>query len=537
MNIYEEALQEGIIFDRYLYAEVILPHNYDQIKIQANETVSSELLNIKLRHLYDNFLYLYQQTLIASNVIPISSTAIAGLTGNETNVTFFFNASTSQFTPLSSAVNYSGIDSTNSMTLVKNRDRDQFTIFAGNEIELRAYNFDTVASYFSNVFTAGQVDPGFGVEFKCLTALTVSNDYLFAVDSGLNRIIKYDISGFTTDNNILRNKLIYLDSIGNLGTFNSKTGFNSPRGVAAYGNYIFVLDSGNSSIKKYDVNLNWVATYKLYNDFLSAYPIDISADFHGNVYVLTENKSYIIRYNNDISQKEIFDLTSLKLQNESFIKIVFSQDNTNVFYLVSTRNIYKKLVSNPNNTVGKYLLYLFKYDVPNELITTFGSASSVGADRNIVFSKFGNTGKFGYFFDNLNLYDILSVNNFDIYGFNDIKFNSNEYLQSWVFNKNISKIVINHMRLRDQIIGKFLASTDYRGNVTFRGTRYLLPSELNSMYFEYDTTYCIGANEILLNNIVNRVFKKVFDIQQVLANILKAEKNITPFQNNPINLN
>jgi len=537
MNIYEQAQQSEIIFDRYLDSEVVLPYNLDQIKIQANDTVSSELLNIKMQYLYDNFLYLYKETLIASNVIPVSSTAIAGITGNDTNVTFYYNASTSQFKPLSSVANFTGVDNSNTMVLVKNRNLDQYTIFSGYETTLRAYNFDTAASYFSNSYITSEVNPGFGVGFECLTALAANNDYLFAIDSGLNRLIKYDISGFTTDHNILRNNLVYLDSIGNLGTFNSKTEFNSPRGVAVYDNFVFVLDSGNSSIKKYDVNLNWVATYKLYNDFLSAYPIDLSVDSVGNLYVLTQNNSFILRYNNDITEKDIFDLSLLKLQNESFIKIVFSQNNANVFYLVSTRNIYKKLVSNPNNTVGKYLLYLFKYDVPNEIFTTFASASSIGADRNIVFSKFGNTGKFGYFYDNLNLYDILAVNNFDIYNFDDIKFNSNEYLQSWVFNKNISKIVTNHMRLRDQIIGKFLAIKDARGNVTFRGTRYLLPFELNSIYFEYDTTYCVGANEMLLNNIVNRIFKKIYNLQEILANILKAEQNISPLENNTVNLN
>ena len=48
MNIYEEAQQSEIIFDRYLDSEVILPHDFEQIKIQANDTVSSELLNIKM---------------------------------------------------------------------------------------------------------------------------------------------------------------------------------------------------------------------------------------------------------------------------------------------------------------------------------------------------------------------------------------------------------------------------------------------------------------------------------------------------------
>jgi hypothetical protein len=536
MNITEEALQNNIIFDRYLDSTLILPYQFEQIRIQANDTVSSELLNIKIKHLHDNFLYLYKQTLIASNLIPISSTAIAGITGSDTQVTFYYNASTSQFVPLSTEAVYTGVDNTNLMAIVKNENTSNFSVFAGYNTALRVINFDFDGRYFNNVFTTSEVNPGFGVIFKALTAMATSDKYLFVVDAKLNQIVKYDISGFTSDNNISKNNLIYVDSIGNFGTSFSKSEFNSPRGVAIYSNILYILDSGNSCIKKYDLNFNWIETYRLNIDLLSSYPIDIGVDNLNRPYILT-NDSFIFRYDSEFQNKQLFNLNTFKLENETFNKIVFSKNNTNVFYLISDRNVYKKFVSDPNNTIGKYLLYLSKYDISEDKITAFGSTSAIGCDKNMVFTRFGNTGKFGLFYDNLNLYDILAARNFDVYNYDEIVFNKNEYLQNWVFNKNISKIIINHMRLRDQIIGKFIAVKDNRGNPVFRGSRYLLPFELNSILFEQSITSYLGANEILNNNIVNRVLKNIFDIQELLLNALKPDNQKTPLLYIPINLN
>jgi hypothetical protein len=149
----------------------------------------------------------------------------------------------------------------------------------------------------------------------------------------------------------------------------------------------------------------------------------------------------------------------------------------------------------------------------------------------------GNTGKLGYFYDNLNLFDILAVKDFDIYNSDDIAFNKEEYIQNWVFNKNLSKLLINHMRLRDEIIGKYIAARDRQGNITFRGTRYLLPAELESIFFQQDITFFIGANEIFTNNIVNRALEKIYNIQVNLLNILKAEITNFPDPDQVITLN
>lgn len=538
MNISTALINEGLIYDRYLGEELSLPYTFEEIKIQSNDTVSSSLINLKFKHLYDNFLYLYKNTLIASNVIPISSTAIAGVSSNSTKFTWYRGLSSRQFIPLSTNSTLVGVDKTDTLYLIKNNDFDRYSLFTSSGNSIIVFNFDYSASYISKVYTQTQIDENYGVPFSNICDFKIYDNNLFVLDNGINRLVKYDASGFTQLNVVTNNRLLYVDSIGNYGDFNAKTDFNDPKALTIYNGSIFVLDSGNSSVKKYDTNLNWIYTYRLYKDFLSAFPVDIGNDTNGNIYIVTENNKLYI-YNNTFEDKSVYDLSTLFGVGEVVKKIVFSKTNNNIFYIATNKNVFKKLVNKPFDTVGKYLLYLFKYDIPEENVISFASAPSLNYenDVNIMFSVSGNVGKFGNFFDNLNLFDILAVRDFDIYNYDSINFDTNEYVQGWVLNKNISKLLINHMRLRDQIIGKFIASKDYKNNIFFKGTRYLLPEELDSIYFEQDITNFVGGNELLTNSIINRPLKKIYDIQYNLLNVLKAEIIKAPGTEDSIKLN
>jgi len=538
MNISQEFQKEGLIYDRYLGESLSLPYSFEDIKIQANDTVSASLMNLKTKHLYYNFLYLYKNTLLASNVIPVSSTAIAGVTASSTAFAWYTGLSSREFRPLSNNPSLVGVDQTNITLLVKNNDFDRYSLFTSSGPTINVFNFDNAATYISKVLTLTQIDEGYGVPFKNICDFEIYEKNLFVLDNEINRLIKYDASGFVELNTVTNNKLYYIDSIGNYGDFNAKTDFNDPQALAVYAGFLYVLDSGNKCVKKYDTNLNWEFTFRLYKDFLSAFPVDISCDVRGNMYVITNNDKLYI-YDNNFDNKQVYDLSLIKENNEIFKRIIFSQTNNNIFYLYSNKNIYKKLVNKPYDTVGKYLLYLYKYDIPDEQIKGFSSAPTLDLknDRNIMFSVSGNVGKFGNFYDNQNLFDILSIRDFDIYGFKEISYNSDEYVQNWVVNKNLSKILLNHMRLRDQIIGKFIATKDYLNNIFFRGTRYLLPVELESIYFEQDITYFIGGNELLTSKIINRAFEKIYNIQKSLLGVLGAEIIRTPSNTNPIYLN
>ena len=286
-----------------------------------------------------------------------------------------------------------------------------------------------------------------------------------------------------------------------------------------------MLDRNNACIKSYDKNLNWLLTYRLFKDFLSAGPIHLSHDQYGNNYVLNSNWT-VYKYSNNFNTKEILDFTPLSSIGDVTRRITFSQSDPNVFYFVTKNNIYKKLVDNPYDTVGKYILNTF--NLINEQFTAFTTVSStvngINYDYNFTLSNSNTAGKTSLFQDNLNVASILTNDVFDVYPLSGITIDKEEYLQNWVINKSISKLLMNHMRLRDNITSKFLYTQDsIPGDTLLAGTRYLLPTEISALQFTQDVTNFIGANEIFQNNIINRPFENIFNIQTNLLSALAAD--------------
>lgn len=538
MNIEEIFSKNNLVYDRYLQDNITLPYNRNQITIQANETASANIINQKLEFLYNNFLYLYKNSLICSNLLPVSSTAIAGITANSTNFTWYKNLSTSQFIPLSSNNNLTGLDNTNLMHIIRNNSSGMYYAFLCYSNNIKVFKFNDSGTILQNVYNFNEVDPGYsqgsgyGINFVSVSGIASIDNFLYVLDSARCQLVKYNIIGFTTNNNIFNEKLSYIDSIGNFGGKTSKLEFNNPTGLTIINKFIYVLDAGNKCVKKYDIDLNWIQTYRLSVDLLNLTPLDISGDAEGNIFILTSMK--LLKYNNSFSSLEILSLENFS--NESFKKIIISASESNIFYLITNRNVYKKFTTRIAPIIGKYLLYRYNYNAIDDDINAFAAISDGINDNILLFSRNGNTGKLGFFKDNLNLYDILAQRNFDIYDLKNIFINGDEYLQNWTINKCLAKLIINHMRFRDQIVGKLQGKRDANGNIVFNNTRYLLPSELESIYFQQDLTAFIGANELVTTSVINRCLKFIFNAQTSMANVLNAEIIDIPFYNTAISL-
>ena len=248
--------------------------------------------------------------------------------------------------------------------------------------------------------------------------------------------------------------------------------------------------------------------------------------------MLTNDKKIFV-YSDNFQVKE--EVTINTQAGEVLRNIFFSKTNSNIFYIVTSKNIYKRFVSKPNINIGKYLFYRVKVD-SNQVIKSAESINVNGREQVFIFLWYNNVGKIALVHDSINLYDVLSVNDFDVYSFDEIKIDKEEYLQNWVLNKALSKFCIVNMRLRDQIKGKFVASRDNYNNLVFNGARYLLPEEYSSISFEQDITYFIGINEILQNNIVNRSLEKIYNDQESMLNILKDDVSYGPLDSDIVRI-
>jgi hypothetical protein len=527
MNITTEFSSRGLIYDRYANQSLELPYNLDQLKIQPNDTVTNDVVNLKLEHLYDNFLYLYKNCKISSNYLPVSASAILGFTDPSGVFSWSRALSSSQFYSVTGV----SLADTKSFFVIKNNELPVYTMFCSNGTDLYVIKNDINDSTVNFSFSSNTYNPEkiTNVNFENIVRITNGpNNTLLILDTATNTLYQYDASGFYVNDTVLIDRLIFLRFLGGFGSIIDKLSFNKPEDVVTYNQNIYVLDSGNLCIKKYDENLNWVKTYRLIKDFKDIETKRLKADASGTFYVLT-NQNTILKYTNDFQTKEIIYLETLE-SSETAIDIIFSSYDSNTFYIITNQNVYKRFLTNYTQDVGKYLLYNFSYN-NSQTLCCFATISFLQGDKTFLISKNGNTQTIGSFYDNANLYDILTIPDFDVYGLSSIQIKNEEYVQSWVINKCLSKIVLNHMRLRDQIIGKFLFVKDSRGNVIFDFTRYLTPSERQSILFNSDITYLTGQNEVVSNAVLNRCIEKIYNIQSNLLNILKDEQVLTPSLN------
>lgn len=525
MTISQVVKEEGLLFDRHLNSNFVLPvSSFEEIKIQPNDIATHTVINGKLKKLNDNFLYLYKSARIASNIIPVSSIAFAGVsaTTDINPFTWKRGLSSNEFINLSNADIY-GETNIKKIAVVQNSDLDRYSIFLSTGKDIVAFNSNTEETTITQVLCTDQLAVNYNVKWKDIVDIEFGDkNQMYVLDTGAHKIAKYDASGFMTDDTILNNRLVYKDSIGGLGTYDDELLFNQPRAFTIYNTDLYVVDSGNGCVKKYDENLNWIITYRLFRDFLSAFPVDIASNNNGDMYILSEN-GYLLKYDSEFRNKEIISLESLSSTDVVFKQINFSTTEPNIGYITTNKNVYKITTSDGFNIIGPYLFYLNNINTTENLLS-FATLSYGANDKNFIYSSNGTRGLIQLYYDNLNLYDVLATKDFDVYTLDEIKINKNEYLQGWVFNKAIAKILINHMRLRDQLIAKFRAQKDKYGNLVLQGTRYLLPPEIERISFQQDISYFIGANELFQNNIINRCLEEIFDIQQGLYNALITDR-------------
>jgi hypothetical protein len=514
MNIFDIATQAGLVYDRTLHSTLSLPYSgFDSIKIAQNDIATADVINNAFSKLYTNYLQLYRFTNIASNVIPISAVSFVNspVQGDIVAITGVLNASVSP--------NY-------------------YVFFASTGTDIIALTADIAFTSVNIVASINTTASFSNISFVDVRKLIVDlpNNTLFVLDREANLIHKYNISGFTTNDRILKNKFVYLKSMGGIGGYDDSNFFNSPESFALSNSYLYIIDSGNSCIKVFDSEFNWVTTYRLFRDFYHNYPIDIATD-NNNFYILTEN-SKLLTYTNTFVESTITDLPVLSGSGEIYESIVTSNSDSEIFYLISNTNVYKKFYTDITGLIGYYLFYRYGIDINNNVDQTIKAFATVASnetrDKNIVFSTINDTNTLGLYDDSINLVSNLVTDQFDIYSLSSINIGYDEYVQNWVFNKSIAKMIVNHIRLRNLIISRFLYEPDDAGTILLQGQRYLTPYELSTITYDQSITNFIGCNEIFQNNIINRELESIYTLQTSILDLLKADVQYAPNIEKPV---
>jgi hypothetical protein len=235
--------------------------------------------------------------------------------------------------------------------------------------------------------------------------------------------------------------------------------------------------------------------------------------------------------------------------------IRFSLQDSNIFYVFSNYNIYKKFITKPQSTIGKWSFtrgriswdYIWNYiDLEyNQLFVTWNTLSGSDTlynyiiDMNIIpqsdnydviFVPMRSGDAFRMLYCNeTTLYDtVLASPDIDIYNTTRFGVLNDEYVNALTINKELYKQAYNVILLKNLLKGKFTGSFQRSGNLEYEQYDYLLEDDINKISIGAVENLYVHENEHVSSEVLNRGLRILYNVQLQLLDTAKTKlKNIT----------
>ncbi len=230
--------------------------------------------------------------------------------------------------------------------------------------------------------TLGSVD---NVSFKNPRAIAVDfMDNIYVVDSGNSQIKKFDPNG----------KLLL-----SWGTFGSGNGqFKNPSGILTDQKYVYVADTGNSRIQKFDKNGNFVLTWGTYGDGHGLFhtPVALAEDRNGDLFVSDSGTSKIQIFDPNGQFKDEIHFSLTDVGNITATNSIIFDSQNNFYVIVSDTN---RIFEYNNN--GDFINYFGsvgneegRFNNPNSIAIDSNGYIYVADSNNYRIQKFDSDGTF-----------------------------------------------------------------------------------------------------------------------------------------------
>ena len=562
--------------DRDVFDVLTLPYTIKEIEIQPNEIVGFSVLNEKIKYLNDNLLFLYSKLYMGSTDIPFDENVntLCNLIGTsslswetkskQTTNDKLFGLGALKDNPTLSG--YKEFDSMKRFVIIPFENNSGVGIFAisnthfigltstiTNEGELSGVEF----TLYTNV-----IDNHSNETCKNLEDIKYDGKFIYVSDSKINgggQVFKYDITGYITNDAVFENKKYMIKPIGGSGSADKINKFKNCTVIGANNQEIWIYDSGNNLIKIFDSNFVWKKTIKIpstgkYN------VLDIQyRKMNDRVYVLfedTEDENDInyglFEYSNyKLVNTHIFQDILFKDTDGQFKRMAVSEQDSNVFYVITNNSIFKKFFSRPEKTFAvfnrdKYypddtfiwdkieLTWDNLRDYETWNYTEFFTMNITTNDIHIVASNenkddvyFIGDSYISHLNEKTEYLSLLNNDELPYYNYNSIKFKNIEYNQSFVLNKEIYKLYQNIIQLKNNLKGRFYAEFDKYGDVKYKDYIYLTDEEIDALNIEIEYNSFINDNELVQPNVINRIFNKIYELQRSFLVLTQVKlKNI-----------
>jgi len=360
LNTYKtDLLCSKFFFDRAINDNITLPYALNDILIEANDFLNYDLLKDKLSKIKDNTTYTYSRFFVTDSNLPSSPilkyAGILNVTDTSLSVLSGSFYNTIEFI---NTDNFKFISDIKGFVPVNyTYDETHAAIFAYTDTSIitLSCNDQSIGIIETSPYYQTQTQENI-LTFSSIGGMAVVNNNLYVTDTGNDIVLKYDISGYINGDTVLANKRNLLEIIGGRGRAQDNLLFNQPKEIAAGNDYIAVNDSYNRVVKIYDLDFNFKARITKINfksEPLAAIEFNKLYDL---LYILTYYgtgfKLYILDQCFDILNTQILTVT---LRSDEYVNdITFSYNDSNHFYICTNYTVYKYFTNKLTSVQGGY---------------------------------------------------------------------------------------------------------------------------------------------------------------------------------------
>jgi hypothetical protein len=397
---------------------------------------------------------------------------------------------------------------------------------------------------------------------KNLEDIKYDGKFLFVSDSKINgggQVFKYDVTGYITNDKVFENKKYLIEPIGGTGSVERLNKFKNCTVLGANNEELWVYDSGNNVIKIFDNNFVHKRIIKIPKT-RNYSVLDIRyRKMNNHVYVLFQDT-----YDLNDPQYGLFEFADYHLINTyvftdilfkdtdaQFNRMAISEQDSNVFYVITNNSVFKKFFSKPEQTFAVFNRDKFypddtfiwdqielEWDKLRDYETwnyaEFFTINLTTRDIHIAASSqnkddlyfMGDT-YVSHFNERTDYLSLLKNDNLPYYNYKSIKFENIEYNQSLVLNKEIYKLYQNILQFKNNLKGRFYAEFDKYGDLKYKDYIYLTDEEINTLNIDIEYNSFVNDNEFVQPNVINRIFNKLYEFEINLLNLTQVKlKNL-----------
>jgi hypothetical protein len=532
ISIKTEFNKTDFNYDRTLYVVDTLPYTEEYI-IQPNELSYHTSFNIKLSHLYDNFIFIYSRCFFPNFKIPTTYTGFIGVTGNDLGI--YSNTNNSE--PFVNA-GFPNIDNAKNAVVYKKDSSYYFFMNCLSAISVLRYDGNNnMCQACSRIITT--VNPISGeLKFQKINNISILDEkYLCVSDEKLDVVYKYDLDSFFAQENIFKsesspfgNNLFLLESVGGMGERYDSIKFNNPKKIPTYNNLILVEDHGNKIFKLFNSNLDFLS-YKtlisLYNTVSSFESLKFKNETQ--LYGIVNNGYYVFDIDSEtyrIGINNFQSLSSILYSGEKILDIEFCKYEKDIIYILTNRGLIKKWEKITGEIIGRKNANEFGTNSEFKWLATSTKTTSSDNIYIYYYNSNANANQILIYEDSLDILSVFENDDFDIYSRNDIMVKRNEWNQSWVYEKSIKKLAKNLEILKSNIYYNIIKKEGDFGSIVDIVKIY------NNFVFDgsvinYEKDYSIGINENFQSSVINRELKKIYDIQVETLDFILLDNNLS----------